>query len=373
MGRSVNSLFRPFGVKGLSLPNRIVMAAMTRYKSPGGIPGADVAAYYRRRAENNCGLIITEGTTINTPVACGYPNVPFFWGDALKGWKRVVDEVHDAGGKIMPQIWHCGQVHTPGCPNFELPAATPSGFGTGFCAETKCAPMTKQEIKQTVDAFARAAADAREIGFDGVQVHCAHGYLVDTFFWEGMNKRTDEYGGSIEKRTQMGVEIIEAIRREAGKDFPLSIRISQFKQQDFDARLAQNPEELARFLKPLSDAGVDIFDCSQRRYWEPGFEGSDLTFPGWVKKLSGKPVITVGSVTLAVDLLSSLTPGVGYHDGVIETSPIDPLLERLEADEFDLVAVGRAILVDHAWGTKVREGRFSELKPFSKEARDVLY
>ena len=124
-------LFTPFQIKKLTLPNRIVMAPMTRSHSPGGIPGENVAAYYRRRAANGVGLILTEGTAPPTPEALNDPNVPHFYGDAaLAGWKRVDEEVHAAGGLIMPQLWHVGMRRKPGdLPNPEARPLGPSGLG----------------------------------------------------------------------------------------------------------------------------------------------------------------------------------------------------------------------------------------------------
>lgn len=366
MSRSVAPLFEPFTLNGLELPNRVVMAPMTRSKSPAGIPGPEVAAYYRRRAEAECGLIITEGTTVNSPVATGDPAVPQFWGEeALKGWKRVVEEVHAVGGKIMPQIWHVGMTRNPEkATNPGLPSHGPSGLVAP--GKKRSEPMTKQEIKDTIEAFGRAAADAREVGFDGVEVHGAHGYLIDQFFWEGTNQREDEYGGDLVARTRFGVEIIEAIRREAGKDFPLILRFSQWKQQDYTAKLATTPDELAAFLKPLSDAGVDAFHCSQRRFWEPEFEGSDLNLAGWTKKLTGKPSITVGSVSLSGEFIAS------FGGESSEATGIDELLDRLEKGEFDLVGVGRALLVDPAWAQKVHQGAFDKLMAFNPAALATL-
>ncbi|GMV62126.1 MAG: oxidoreductase [Parvibaculum sp.] len=366
MSRSVAPLFEPFILNGLELPNRVVMAPMTRSKSPAGIPGPEVAAYYRRRAEAECGLIITEGTTVNSPVATGDPAVPQFWGEeALKGWKRVVEEVHAVGGKIMPQIWHVGMTRNPEkATNPGLPSHGPSGLVAP--GKKRSEPMTKQEIKDTIEAFGRAAADARKVGFDGVEVHGAHGYLIDQFFWEGTNQREDEYGGDLVARTRFGVEIVEAIRREAGKDFPLILRFSQWKQQDYTAKLATTPDELAAFLKPLSDAGVDAFHCSQRRFWEPEFEGSDLNLAGWTKKLTGKPSITVGSVSLSGEFIAS------FGGESSEATGIDELLDRLEKGEFDLVGVGRALLVDPAWAQKVHQGAFDKLMAFNPAALATL-
>jgi len=366
MSRSVAPLFRPFTINGLELPNRIVMAPMTRTQSPGGIPGANVAAYYRRRAENETGLIITEGTTVNDPVSSLDVGVPNFFGEALEGWKRVVEEVHGVGGKIMPQLWHVGTARNQkgNVWHPELPSAGPSGLA----APTKqvAEPMTKQHIQHVVDAFARAAADAREIGFDGVELHGAHGYLIDQFFWEGLNKRDDEYGGSMLKRERFAIEIIEAVRREVGKDYPLVLRFSQWKQQDYTARLASTPELLGEFLKPLSEAGVDVFHCSQRRFWEPEFEGSDLNLAGWTKKLTGKPTITVGSVSLSGEFIAAF----GGESSTV--TGIDDLLARLEREEFDLVSVGRALLVDPEWARKIHEERYDALLPFSPAALATL-
>jgi 2,4-dienoyl-CoA reductase-like NADH-dependent reductase (Old Yellow Enzyme family) len=255
-------LFKPFLSNNLILPNRVVMAPMTRSFSPGGVPGDDVAAYYRRRAENGVGLIITEGTVINHPAATNDPRVPRFHGaDALAGWAKVVAEVHAAGGKIMPQLWHIGTVRKAGdLPNPEAQPIGPSGlFKPGVKVSE---PMTEAEISAVIAAYAQAAADAKRLGFDGIELHGAHGYLIDQFFWEGTNQRSDKYGGDIVRRTRFAVEVIEACRRAVGAEFPIVLRFSQWKQQDYAARLATTPEQLSQFLAPLTAAGVDIFHCS---------------------------------------------------------------------------------------------------------------
>jgi 2,4-dienoyl-CoA reductase-like NADH-dependent reductase (Old Yellow Enzyme family) len=226
--------------------------------------------------------------------------------------------------------------------------------------------MDDADVRAVVRAFGRAARDAREIGFDAVEVHGAHGYLIDQFFWDGLNEREDEWGGDLEGRTRFAVAILEAIRSEAGADFPLILRFSQWKQQDYNAKLARTPEELERFLRPLVSAGVDMFHCSQRRFWEPEFEGSGLNLAGWTKKLTGKPTITVGSVGLSGEFIGS------FAGDASEAVNIDGLLERLEREEFDLVAVGRALLVDPSWARKLHEGRFDELQPFTREAFATL-
>jgi len=363
----IDALFQPITLGNLELSNRIVMAPMTRTYSPGNVPNDLNVAYYARRAENEVGLIITEGTCIGHKAANGYPRVPFIYGEeALAGWKKVVDAVHAKGGKIAPQLWHVGAVRKEGTePDPSVPGYSPSGlFKPG--KETGVA-MTKDDIKEVVDAFAQAAEDSKRIGFDAVEVHGAHGYLVDQFFWEGTNIRDDEYGGDLVARTRFACEIVAAIRERVGPDFPIIFRFSQWKQQDYNARLCNTPEELQAFLTPLVDAGVDIFHCSTRRFWEKEFEGSDLNLAGWTKKITGKPVITVGSVGLNAGFIDEDKRDMIDASGVASGN-IEELAERLGNDEFELVAVGRALLQDPEWVIKVREGRFDELSDYSKKS-----
>jgi 2,4-dienoyl-CoA reductase-like NADH-dependent reductase (Old Yellow Enzyme family) len=364
--QSTAALFRPFTLGPLTLANRVVMAPMTRSKSPGGIPGEDVAAYYRRRAAGGTGLIITEGTTVDEPASSMDVNVPNFFGASLEGWGRVAAEVHAAGGKIMPQLWHVGMARNPqrAAPNPELPSIGPSGLSKPGVQRSE--PMTQAQIEHAIGAFAQGAADARRLGFDGVEIHGAHGYLIDQFFWEGTNQRNDEYGGDMVQRTRFAAEIIAACRAATAPDFPIILRFSQWKQQDYTAKLAPDPEQLKRFLAPLVAAGVDIFHCSQRRFWEPEFAGSPLNLAGWTRELSGKPAITVGSVGLSGEFIGS------FRGESSEVASLDDLIQRLEREEFDLVAVGRALLVDPAWARKIRDGAYDDLKAFEPAALMTL-
>ncbi|MDY7559057.1 NADH:flavin oxidoreductase [Pseudomonas sp. 10B1] len=364
----VKALFRPFSLGTLQLPSRVVMAPMTRSFSPGGVPNSKVIEYYRRRAAAGVGLIITEGTTVNHKASNGYPNVPQFFGDApLAGWKKVVDAVHAEGGKIVPQLWHVGAVRHLGTePDGDVPAYGPMEKLKDDKVLVR--GMSKQDIQEVIGAFAQAARDAKTIGMDGVEIHGAHGYIVDQFFWEGTNQRTDEYGGDLAGRSRFAIELIEAVRAAVGPDFPIIFRFSQWKQQDYAARLVLTPEALGEFLKPLSAAGVDIFHCSTRRFWEPEFDGSDLNLAGWTRKLTGKPTITVGSVGLDGEFLQFMVK----TDKVAQPASLDNLLKRLNDDEFDLVAVGRALLVDPDWAQKVREGREQDILAFSREALTTL-
>ena len=366
MSKKVDALFTPFNHKGLSLENRIVMAPMTREFSPGGIPTQDVADYYKRRAEGGTGLIITEGTTINDPVATMGERIPQIHGEsALAGWENTVAAVHAVGGKIMPQLWHVGMARNPQkAPHSEMASVGPSGLLSP--GKQVAEPMTEAQIETAISGFVSAAVDAQRIGFDGIEIHGAHGYLVDQFFWAGTNQRTDQWGGSMANRGRFAVEIVKRIREATSPDFPIVLRYSQWKQQDYSARLAETPQLLEEFLAPLSDAGVDIFHCSTRRYWENEFEGEALNLAGWTKKITGKPTITVGSVGLNEDFFSAFA-GKGS-----ETRSIDDLVERMDKGEFDLVAVGRALLQDPNWANKIRNSQLEELEQYSGEALTTL-
>jgi len=366
VSKNVDALFNPFSLKGLSLNNRIVMAPMTREFSPDGIATSQVADYYRRRAQGGTGLIITEGTTINDPVATMGERIPRVHGEqSLAGWKKTVEAVHGVGGKIMPQLWHVGMARKPGkAPYPELPSVGPSGLLAP--GKQVAEPMSLAQIETVISGFASAAADAMRIGFDGIEIHGAHGYLLDQFFWSGTNQRTDEWGGSMANRSRFAVEIVKRIRAATTPDFPIVFRFSQWKQQDYSARLAETPQLLEAFLTPLSDAGVDIFHCSTRRYWESEFESEGLNLAGWTKKITGKPTITVGSVGLNEDFFSAFA---GKGSG---TRSIDDLIERMDKGEFDLVAVGRALLQDPNWANKIRDNKHNELEQYSGEALTTL-
>ena len=230
-------LFRPFTHPKLDLPNRIAMAPMTRQFSPQGIPDAAVCDYYKRRAEGEVGLIITEGTTVPHPAASSHIQIPKFHDESLEGWAKVVETVHAAGSKIAPQLWHVGVIRKPGqgpCPDYQT--VSPSGY---LRPEKKVLqPLSTAEIDQIIQAFTQSAANAKQLGFDALELHGAHGYLIDNFFWEGTNVREDEYGGSLVKRTRFATAIVESIRAEIGEDFPIILRFSQWKQQDYEAKLA---------------------------------------------------------------------------------------------------------------------------------------
>lgn len=227
--------------------------------------------------------------------------------------------------------------------------------------------MTESDVADVIAAFARGAREAKTLGFDGVEFHGAHGYLIDQFFWGGTNEREDAYGGSSVERTRFAADIVRAARREVGPDFSIVLRYSQWKLQDFTARLAETPQQLEAFLAPLVDAGVDVFHASTRRWWLPEFPDSELNLAGWTKRLTGKPVITVGSVGLDGEFQNAFQ---GKH---AEMRGIEDLVARFERGEFDLIAVGRALLQDPEWVEKIRDGRNDELRMFDAGSLKALH
>jgi len=345
-----DALFTPFTVKSLTTANRIAMSPMTRGFCPDGVPGDDVVAYYRTRAEGGVGLIISEAVAVDRAAAKEVAGIPVLHTEAAReGWRKVLAAVHGAGGRIGAQLHHAGAIRDA------------QAMGAPDVPNDEPDTMSDEDIADTIKAFADGARTASALGFDAVEIHGANGNLIDQFLWEGRNHRDDRWGGDPVKRTQFATEILRAVREAVGEDFPIGFRISQFKQGAFDAKIAETPEILGEILAPLVDAGADMFHASQRRFWEPVFDGSDLNLAGWVRKLSGKPTITVGSVGLNGPDVTDLLTGKGGNAG---PAGLEDLRARLQAGEFDLVAVGRALLTDPHWTAKVRDDRIHDLRGF---------
>jgi N-ethylmaleimide reductase len=231
-------LFSPLKVGALTLPNRVFMAPLTRLRSiePGDIPTPLMAEYYRQRA--SAGLIITEATQISFQ-AKGYAGAPgLHTQEQLNAWKKITQAVHEEGGHIAVQLWHVGRIsHSSLQPNQQAPVA-PSAIAadtrttvrdeSGAWVRVPCSTpraLETEEIPGIINDFRQATANAREAGFDYIELHAAHGYLLHQFMSPASNQRTDQYGGSIENRTRLTLEVVDATVAEWGSEH-IGIRIS---------------------------------------------------------------------------------------------------------------------------------------------------
>lgn len=342
-----------------------------------------MANYYARRAAGGVGLIITEAVGVDHPGALGdaglgEDHIPVLHGEAaLDGWKAVVDTVHAHGAKIVPQLWHQGAMRLPGTGPFpDAPVMTPSGVWGPLGRTTSIlaskipsdpeigAPMTENDIEAALDAFARCAANAAAIGFDGIAIHGGHGYLIDNFLWEETNLRDDRWGGDRARRSAFPAELVRRIRAAIGPDLPIFFRFSDWKQQDFRARLAENPEELAEVLCPLAEAGVDVFDASVRYFDKAAYPGSQMNLAGWAKQVTGKLSMAVGGIGVNKGMFDG-------DQGVAATDNIGLLLARFERGEFDLVAAGRVLIGDATWPQRL--ARKEQPEPFDPATLDRLF
>ena len=207
----------PIRIGDLQLSNRIIMAPLTRCRaSKGRVPNDMMAEYYRQRA--GAGMILTEATSV-TPMGVGYPNTPGIWSeDQVAGWRKVTQAVHAEGGKILLQLWHVGRISDPVYLEGELPVAPsairPEGHVSLIRPKKEYVTpraLTLEEIPELVEAYRRGAENARRAGFDGVEIHGANGYLLDQFLQTNSNQRTDQYGGSIENRARLLLEVTDAV------------------------------------------------------------------------------------------------------------------------------------------------------------------
>ena len=333
--REIDELFRPFTHRKLTMSSRLVMSPMFRWHSPTRGSEQEMLQYYRLRASHLLGLIITETLAVNDPAAAIDDDMPHFsGGSALRLWKGICRAVHAFPCRIAPQLFHAGMLRTTD------DAVGPSGIDP-VTGDKRGEAMSRSRMEHVVTSFAQAAGVARVLGFDAVEICGGQGGLIDQYLRPETNHRSDEYGGSLQARTRFVCEVLHAVRKTVGRNFPIIFRLSLQLPENPDARLVHTPEELSELVVPLCNAGVDIFAVDDSGIGAP-FHGNALGFAGWVKLLSGRPVI-IGESAVS-------------HEGSLEI-----LSRRLAAKEFDLVAVGRALLADAEWGRKVREACVNEI------------
>ncbi len=309
MTKNKNALLASYNLSGLELPNRVIMAPMTRSRAgEGNVPIEMNAEYYKQRA--SAGLIISEGTQISKQ-GVGYPWTPGIHSDAqIEGWKKVTEAVHEAGGRIFAQIWHVGRISHPYFHDGELPVA-PSALkpeGQAFTPEgmkdfVTPRALETEEIPGIVEDYRKAAANAIKAGFDGVEIHGANGYLIEQFIKDGTNNRTDRYGGAVENRAHFVFEVIEAVGDEIGYN-KTGIRFSPSgtSQGIHDSNVKHtytyiinqlNDYDLAyiHLMEPMSDiSGKQNYPKNVTEYFRGVYKGTIITNGNYDRKSGIKAI-----------------------------------------------------------------------------------
>lgn len=304
---AISALLAPFHLKRLALPNRLVVAPMTRISAtPAGMPTDAMARYYARFARGGFGLVITEGIYTDRAYAQGYANQPGLADMAqARAWRAVVGAVHDAGGRIFAQLMHAGALSQAN--PFRDDTVGPSAIrpvgeqlrvyaGTGSYRMPRA--MTDADIDEAVAGFAHAARLAREVaGFDGIEIHGANGYLIDQFLTGHTNRRTDRWGGDIGHRVRFAVETAHAVRAAVGSDFPLGMRISQGKVNDFHHRWPEGPQGAAVVFRELAGAGLDYLHVTEHEAWRPAFPDHPASLVAHAHRAApGLPIVANGGL-----------------------------------------------------------------------------
>ncbi len=366
---ALSVLFTPLTIKRLRLRNRFVMPGMQRGFMNDGAPTPRMIEYMRRCAAGGVGLIIGESTSPDHPSAYWQPVMGRLEPATLGAWKQVVDAVHSGGAGFLLQLWHPGAMRkvAPGHPLAAYPALSPSGLIQADRRNGRA--MTREDLEELKAAYVRAAERAQELGADGVEVHSAHGYLLDQFLWAETNRREDEYGGAtLAERARYAAEIVAGIRRAVGAEFVISYRFSQFKEVDYGAAVAAGPRDLGGMLSLLRAAGVDLFNASSRRFFKrewPDSAHPDFTIAEWTRILTDAPVMTCGSVGLNVEMFANLFDGEEPSELCVARD-LAFLAERVRRGTIDLVGVGRMHIANNDFVDKVRTGNLQELALFNK-------
>ncbi|PHM69780.1 12-oxophytodienoate reductase [Xenorhabdus sp. KJ12.1] len=327
MKDSITSLFKPFDFGTLKLRNRLVMASIEQERSSGEVS-----------ANEGAGLVIAEASYINHPSAGEIMDLPRLESGSEAYFSEMVKAIHATGGVIFAQLFHQGADDSE---RFDPSLAwSPSGFSATRGSYGKV--MTLDDIDEIIAAFAEAAGFAQSVGFDGVEIHGAHGYLIDQFLWANTNRREDVWGGTIRNRAQFAAQIIAAVRRATGRLFPISFLFSQWKVGANNAAIATSPQDLEILLDPIVQAGVTILHASDGHFDQPAFRNSDRSLAVWAKELTELPTIAGGSIDL------SLSGRPAY------SSDLEILIWQLDNQQIDLVAVGRKLFSEPTWVSELQ-------------------
>jgi len=345
-------LFSPFQLKDFTLKNRIGVAPMTRMSSPGeSIPRQDVLDFLVRRAKNGAALVYTEAIVTDNESAQGYPGqARLLTPRQIDAWKPVVEAIRKEGALSIMQMFHCGRVawpevnpaHRTIAPSPLSPKQTNPLTGKPFPIPDA---ISKVDIDRVIAGFVETARGAVEAGFDGVEVHGAHGYLVNQFLSSYSNQRTDEYGGTVENRYRFAHEVIQAVRPVVPKDRLLTFRISNWGVVDMEVSLFGNEAEYTEIVKRLSEEPIDAISVSTYSYSEKAF-GTDKNMAQISRRATHLPIMICGNI----------------HD---RASAEDALRDA------DIVLSGKSILLNPDWVEHVRAGK--PMPPYSSVEANVAY
>lgn len=320
--RDIEILFRPFRHRKLQLNGRIVLTPDEHSSASSSLPTETSEQIYQQRASLDSALIITEPLSIDDAAAAATKDdAVLYGGRALRIWKSICRSIHAADCKIAAQLYHAGMNRQI---DDDIAPVGPSGISpaTGnSCGE----PMNKQRMDEVKASYGRAAANAKLLGFDAIEINASQGSLIEQFLREETNHRSDEYGGSITARARFACEVIHTVRKTVGRNYPIILRLSQWTPEEGKPPLVATATEAEQLLTPMNEAGVDIFHCDSKHFTYPAFPGSPLTFASWVRLLTHKPTICSGGISGVLHRPS--TDAVFMH-----------LLHLLQAETFDLIA-----------------------------------
>lgn len=351
-------LYETVTLGSITLDNRVGVAPMTRTSAtPEGVATDQMVDYYAKFARGGFGLIITEGTYPDNTYSQGYFDQPgIIDNEQVRAWKKVTDAVHQEGGKIFVQLMHAGALSQGNrfvSDTLGPSAVQPKGQQMKVYGGDGTFPLpkeaTKEDITEVIKGFVEASKNAKEAGFDGIEIHGANGYILDQFLTDYTNKRTDEYGGTIENRVRLLVEVSRAVREAIGKEYPIGIRISQGKINDYYHKWPDKEKDAEIIFGQLGQAGLDFIHVTEFEAWQPAFpegEGTDATDSAFgdgptlaalAKKYGKLPVIANGSL----------------HDP-------KKAKEIIEKGEADVITLGRGALANDDWANKVKNGEQPE-------------
>ncbi|RFU66668.1 NADH:flavin oxidoreductase [Peribacillus glennii] len=349
--KNYETLFSGFDLAGLKIRNRVALAPMTRVSATAdGLVTDEMVKYYTKFAKGGFSLLITEGVYPDDQYSQGYLFQPGISNDKqTNAWREVIESVHQEGSKIICQLMHAGALSQGNIhkqisigPSAVKPKGTQLTFYRGEGEFPVPEEMSLNDIDDVKRGFVNAAKNAKQAGFDGVEVHGANGYILDQFLTDYTNHRDDQYGGSTENRVKLLVEVLQEIRNEVGEDFPVGIRISQAKVNDANHKWTGKEADAEIIFKNLANAGADFIHITEPKAYEPAFDDSSSTLVQLAKRYGQVPVIANGSLEDPEKAEEIITSGYA-----------------------DIISLGKGALANQDWVNKVNSNQ--ELAAFNAE------